>query len=1790
MRRDLSQWFSSLSSARRSTSARRMARKSRDARVALGSGESLERRSMLAVTVDLGGDDILRITLGDPNDTAAIVRVSSDFYEVTGTGYSTTQFSRFVVGAVEVLGTGKAFTVSSSGAGDINAGFSVAAGIATTTIADTIAVPAARGGVSLSSPLTEITASLEIATTNENVLFAGAVRLVGANLQISTGAGAGNVTFQSYVYANATSPGGLAGTLSIDAGTGLVSFQDTVGENLSPAEVSGALDTAKVPPVIAGSDYVWSAAPLDNGQFLIGGEFTILDTVPWSRVARLNADGSLDVSFTPPTIDNQVRAVKPLADGKTMIGGRFQNIDAGSGSQTWSNVARLNADGTLDTSFRPPVFSQSNSGAPSSSIFSILPLENGQYLVGGNFRYVDTGSGYQAWSRVARLNADGTLDTSFVPPAFEQEVYSIVDPGDGTYIVAGYFRNVDGDDRYRIVARLLPDGSLDETYVPANISGGALAATMAEDGKLLIAGNFNQVDGQPRAKVARLNADGSLDTSFVPPGFSFRARDIDLLDTGKVLVTGEFFSIDGNPQRCVARLNADGSLDTSFVPPEFSYDAYNTAVGVNGGYLVVGAFSQVNSDSNFKYMAFLTAPENLLNGVRIESAGGVTSTSPFYLEGLGEDGVGVAFDHGIQIDEGVNNVSLTGGGTISRFFTTDGQRAGIRFAGGSTNSTISGFAVYDNNVGILLEGPSVGAANYAGTKIIDNQVGVYGDAPGNEIGIFLEGVNATAGNGPRIQGNRVEGNLDVGVLVTGSSYALIDDNLIAGNGGAGIRIDGSSFIELDGNEVSRNGELGVAVVDGEDVAIRFSIIDNNSADGILFTRSSGLIEGNEIYENGEDGIFIEGVGTGEDAPNFLVNVLGNIVRDNTDDGVHFDNGKFVGEDTDVQEDIPVSLIAGNTIERNGDNGVELSDAQGVYVGGPSTIIGGGSGSTPIFGIPSDINFINLNGNAGVYATGRTAALVVANEIDSNGLYGVENDGADSLVVGYPTDELANTIRRNGEAGVYVHGEVDQALVFNNDISENPIGVMLTSVTGTLLVGGPNDFPGEEETLGNRIFDNGEGLRATGSFTRTQAAVFGNLFENNLTGATLASAQGLLFGVGDGEDFSGGNVLQNNNEGLRASGDLTGTVVQSNQFFKNSKVGIALQSAKNLTVGGEGEDAPNYISGSPVGLSASGTMTGTEVVFNQVAQNVIGIALSKATGMLVGGNAIDHSLKYGISVTGNNAGTQILDNTVTNTGDGPYLGSGIYLNSARNVDIIGNDVDGSSLAGLYATGNTSGTVVQGNLFTDNRIGMFLEGATNAVFGGLGEDEGNTIVGGGDPLLGEYRDGILVVGTSTGSSIAGTDITDASTGVWFRNAQGIDVNNTSVEGSKFFGFNASGDLTGSKFHDNVVTNTVGIGGGLGHAMHLENAQNLQVYDNVGEDSFGSGLFVTGNTAGTTVRNNLFDGNRVGISLINATNAAIGGVDPFEKNFVVGGSDAANGVYRDGIQVIGTSTGSSITGTEIGDVTTGVTLENATGLTVNATKIEGAQFLGVNAQGTLTGTSLQNTTITQTGGLGALGHGIYLANASDLAITTNRVEDSTGGGLYATGTTTGTVVRNNDFEGNRVGIYLVDATDAVIGGFGAGNDNRIVGGGDASKGDFRDGILASGTLTGSSITRTEITKAATGITLSSASGLMITSATVRESQVFGLNASGECVSGVVSSTFTLTAGGAGGGAGVLLSAARSFVIQDATISDNVIGLLATGDCTASAVRGTTWSGNTTGVIDDSTGLPPLVIDPLP
>jgi len=132
---------------------------------------------------------------------------------------------------------------------------------------------------------------------------------------------------------------------------------------------------------------------------------------------------------------------------------------------------------------------------------------------------------------IARLNLDGTLDTSFDPNANDW-VYSIALQPDGKILIGGSFDTVGGVTRNHI-ARLNPDGNLDATFDPNVFALGFVTSiALQADGKILIGGLFSSVGGVSKKNLARLNPDGTVDTSFTwvritqfsPSSFSLMER------------------------------------------------------------------------------------------------------------------------------------------------------------------------------------------------------------------------------------------------------------------------------------------------------------------------------------------------------------------------------------------------------------------------------------------------------------------------------------------------------------------------------------------------------------------------------------------------------------------------------------------------------------------------------------------------------------------------------------------------------------------------------------------------------------------------------------------------------------------------------------------------------------------------------------------------------------------------------------------------------------------------------------------------------------------------------------------------------------------------------------------------------------------------------------------------------------------------------------------------------------------------------------------------------------------
>jgi uncharacterized delta-60 repeat protein len=308
-----------------------------------------------------------------------------------------------------------------------------------------------------------------------------------------------------------------------------------------------------------------------DGRLIVGGSFTTLAGNSRNRVARLNSNGSIDISFNPGA-DGSVETFAVQKDGKILVGGWFSAL----GGIARNSIARLNEDGTLDTSF--------NSANPEVNgiVYSIALQADGKILVGGSF----TTLGGQTRNNIARLNADGSLDASFNPGA-NGNVYSIAVQADEKIVLGGTFTTLGGQTRNRI-ARLNENGSLDASFNPgANNDVNALA--IQADGKILAGGAFGVLGGQSRWYIARINSNGSLDTSF-NSGADNHVQTMTIQADGKILVGGWFSTLGGQTRNRIGRLNADGSLDTSFAL-NGSGSVDSLAVQPDGKILVGGDFN-----------------------------------------------------------------------------------------------------------------------------------------------------------------------------------------------------------------------------------------------------------------------------------------------------------------------------------------------------------------------------------------------------------------------------------------------------------------------------------------------------------------------------------------------------------------------------------------------------------------------------------------------------------------------------------------------------------------------------------------------------------------------------------------------------------------------------------------------------------------------------------------------------------------------------------------------------------------------------------------------------------------------------------------------------------------------------------------------------------------------------------------------------------------------------------------------------------------------------------------------
>jgi uncharacterized delta-60 repeat protein len=332
-----------------------------------------------------------------------------------------------------------------------------------------------------------------------------------------------------------------------------------------------------------------------DGKILVGGSFESVQGEPRNGLARLNSNGSIDLTFNPPTTaDTWVTSMAVQPDGRILINAGLP--DAEGNRQSY--ITRFNANGSVDTSF----------AAPAVHPERLIVAPDGKLYLSGTFTEIKTDPVTRQF-HLARLNSDGSFDFGYRPPvgayglvAEEGMVRMALQP-DGKMVLAGMFGTAQG----KAFARFNENGTLDQSFSGSDQGVNFCNALMVQpDGKILhgFGRSMNGSMGYDTyVSVRRFNSDGTIDRSYREntdiPGY---VESIAIQPDGKILAGGYFFTPGRYWKQDLVRFQSDGTRDESLVFGEgtltntFGGDVKFVLVQPDGRILVGGRFDYPAAD------------------------------------------------------------------------------------------------------------------------------------------------------------------------------------------------------------------------------------------------------------------------------------------------------------------------------------------------------------------------------------------------------------------------------------------------------------------------------------------------------------------------------------------------------------------------------------------------------------------------------------------------------------------------------------------------------------------------------------------------------------------------------------------------------------------------------------------------------------------------------------------------------------------------------------------------------------------------------------------------------------------------------------------------------------------------------------------------------------------------------------------------------------------------------------------------------------------------------------------
>jgi beta-propeller uncharacterized protein DUF5122 len=521
-----------------------------------------------------------------------------------------------------------------------------------------------------------------------------------------------------------------------------------------------------------------------------------------SAVASAQSPPPLAQPNVPLLTNGSVNAIVRTSDGGVIVGGDFTEI----GGVARSNLARFNADGTLDAAWN----------ASTNGPVAALALDpNDTLFVGGLF---DDASGEHRFC-LAKFSAAGDVDVNWT--AFADAPVLAIAVADGAVYVGGYFMSVTDESRTRL-AKLSPDGAgaLDETWlVPA--SGRVIALQAGASGTLYVAGAFQSIGGESTSYLAKVSTSGAgaVDTTWTPaPDDWVMALAYD----GTSLYTaGYFTSIGGEALSHLARVDAGagGDADATWAP-DLDEVSWAVSLGTDDSVYVGGFFHTVGGVARSHVAKVSTQGAGDAVAAWDASTDGRVFTVA--TDGGGHTYIGGTFSQAAGVARhSLAQVSATSGAPATAFDATEAGKA-FAFALQPNGGAIVGGRFFEAGgqprvdlLRLRADGtldpnwtPSIASSDDSGAQLVG---ALAVDASGDVyVGGAFDHVNGTArGYLAKVDGD--SGNLDP--TWNPSADAYVDALALDGNGAL---FAGGQFTQVGGlarNFIAKMSANGAGAVD-----------------------------------------------------------------------------------------------------------------------------------------------------------------------------------------------------------------------------------------------------------------------------------------------------------------------------------------------------------------------------------------------------------------------------------------------------------------------------------------------------------------------------------------------------------------------------------------------------------------------------------------------------------------------------------------------------------------------------------------------------------------------------------------------------------------------------------------------------------------------------------------------------------------------------------------------------------------------------------------------------------------